>query len=116
MKSTQTEKTMNNTMKLTQKELKDLHRSGSKYVFQYRTRYEVEYKHKAGKYVLVKTGRVNDGLPYTEKGTFAPLNSKEAMGFVYVGSLDDAIAGTDTVFCAKKKLGLSIKHYKNTTL
>jgi hypothetical protein len=58
----------------------------------------------------------NDGLPYTEKGTFATLNSKEAMGFVYVGSLDDAIAGADAVFCAHKKLGLSIKHYKNTTL
>ena len=103
-------------LKLTQKELKDLHKSGHKYVFQYRTRYEVEYKHKAGKYVLVKTGRVNDGLPYTEKGTFATLDSKEAMGFVYVGALDDAMAGADTLKCAEKKLGLIVKHYTNTTL
>jgi len=103
-------------LKLTQKELKDLHKSGRKYVFQYRTRYEVEYKHKAGKYVLVKTGRVNDGLPYTERGIFAPLNAEEAMGFVYVGALDDVLSSIETPQCDINKLGLIIKHYKNTTL
>ena len=103
-------------LKLTQKELKDLHKSGRKYVFSYRTRYEVEYKHKAEKYVLVKTGRVNDGLPYTERGIFAQLNSKEAMGFVYVGSLDDVLSSIETPQCDINKLGLIIKHYKNTTL
>ena len=104
-------------LKRTQKELKDLHKSGHKYVFKYRTRYEVEHKPKAEKYVLVKTGRVNDGLPYTEKGTFATLTSKEAMGFVYVGSVDEVTeSGGSSLEYAEGKLGLIIKHHTNTTL
>lgn len=104
-------------LKLTQKELKALFKAGRTYVFQYKTRYEIDYKHKSDRYVLVMTGRVNYGLPYTGKGTFAAFTSKEAMGFVYVGSIDDAMEEPwSAAELEAGKLGLIIKHYKNTTI
>ena len=102
-------------LKLTQKELKDLFKDGRTYVFHYKTRYEVEHKPK--RYVLVKTGRVNYGLPYTEKGTFAAFTSQEAMGFVYVGSVEDVVAdAADVAEFEAGTMGLIIKHHKNTTI